>query len=139
MPSNKKPRKKKAERDISVPMTIRHCAESETALQLVPHTELMKMREGVGDEGSWHTITARLNIGITAAYENDYPQESFRSALDAIINVQKRHKNTGRWGLSGQDYREIGQGLVDTDTLQLSLTRKQFSNAVKYVFKNAAG
>ena len=139
MPSNKKPRKKKAERDISVPMTIRHCAESETALQLVPHTELMKMREGVGDEGSWHTITARLNIGITAAYDNDYPTESFRSALDAIINVQERYKKTGRWGLSGQDYRDIGQGLVDTDTVQLSLTRKQFSKAVKYVFNNAAG
>ena len=139
MPLNKKPRKKKAERDIGVPMTIRHSAESETALQLVPHTELMKMREGVGDEGSWHTITARLNIGITAAYDNDYPTESFRSALDAIINVQERYKKTGRWGLSGQDYRDIGQGLVDTDTVQLSLTRKQFSKAVKYVFNNAAG
>jgi hypothetical protein len=139
MPSNKKPRKKKAERNIGVPMTIRHSAESETALQLVPHLELMKMREGAGDEGSWHTITARLNIGITAAYDNDYPTESFRKALDAIINVQERHKNTGRWGLSGQDYKEIGQGLVDTDTLQLSLTRKQFSKAVKYVFNNAAG
>jgi outer membrane scaffolding protein for murein synthesis (MipA/OmpV family) len=137
MPSNKKPRKQKTARSAGIPLTIRNCPESETALQLVPHTELMKMREGLGDEGSWHTITARLNIGVTAAYENEYPQESFRKALDAVVNVKERYKKTGRWGLSGQDYRDIGQGLVDTDTLQLSLTRKQFAKAIEYVFKNA--
>lgn len=40
--------------------------------------------------------------------------------------------------LSGQDYKEIGLGLGDTDSAQLSLTRKQFAKAIEYVFEKAA-
>ena len=67
MPVNKKPRKTRKYVPKTIPLTIRHSEETETALQLAPHAELMKLREGYGDEGSWNTIVARLNIGLVAA------------------------------------------------------------------------
>ena len=140
MPSNKKPRKPKKYVPRTIPLTIRHNAESETALQLAPHSELMKLREGYGDIESWHTIVARLNIGLVAANaagKEDQAKE-LRIGLDAMLKVQARFDKSGKWGLSGSDLREIGDGLVLTDNLQLSLTRKQFAQAIDYVWQHAA-
>jgi len=139
MANNKKPRKRHIPRRNILPMTIRHNSQSEQTLQLVPHTELMKFREGIGDEIGWNTITARLNVGLVAAYQSDYDPEYLllMDSLKAIVNVRERFLNTGRWGLSGDDLKSIGDGLVATDNLQLSITRKQLSKAIDYVFKNA--
>ena len=140
MPSNKKPRKPKKYIPRTLPLTIRHNEESETALQLAPHAALMKLREGYGDEQSWHTIVARLNIGLVAANDNGKEDQAkeIRRGLDAMLKVQARHEKTGKWGLSGSDLKEIGDSLVLTDNLQLSLTRKQFAKAIDYVWQHAA-
>lgn len=138
MPSSKKPRKKKSLAVSSLPITIRHSAETETALQLAPHAELMKFREGIATEESWHTITARLNVGLVALTRSRGQTKAVETALNAMLKVKTRHEKTGKWMLSGQDYKEIGLGLGDTDSVQLSLTRKQFAEAIKYVFENAA-
>ena len=137
MPSNKKPRKPKKFVPKTLPLTIRHNAESETALQLAPHSELMKLREGYGDIGSWHTIVARLNIGLVAANAagKEDQAKDIRIGLDAMLKVQARFDKSGKWGLSGSDLREIGDALVLTDNLQLSLTRKQLNKAIEYVYK----
>lgn len=140
MPSNKKPRKPKKFVPKTLPLTIRHNAESETALQLAPHAELMKLREGYGDIESWHTIVARLNIGLVAANAagKEDQAKDIRIGLDAMLKVQARYDKTGKWGLSGSDLREVGDGLVLTDNLQLSLTRRQFAQAIDYVWQHAA-
>lgn len=140
MPSNKKPRKPKKFVPKTLPLTIRHNAESETALQLAPHSELMKLREGYGDIESWHTIVARLNIGLVAANAagKEDQAKDIRIGLDAMLKVQARFDKSGKWGLSGSDLREIGDALVLTDNLQLSLTRKQFAQAIDYVWQHAA-
>lgn len=140
MPSNKKPRKPKKFVPKTLPLTIRHNAESETALQLAPHAELMKLREGYGDEGSWNTIVARLNIGLVAANAagKEDQAKDIRIGLDAMLKVQARFDKSGKWGLSGSDLKQIGDGLVLTDNLQLSLTRKQFAQAIDYVWQHAA-
>jgi hypothetical protein len=140
MPSNKKPRKPKKFVPKTLPLTIRHNAESETALQLAPHAELMKLREGYGGIESWHTIVARLNIGLVAANAagKEDQAKDIRIGLDAMLKVQTRYDKTGKWGLSGSDLREIGDALVLTDNLQLSLTRKQFAQAIDYVWQHAA-
>lgn len=140
MPSNKKPRKPKKFVPKTLPLTIRHNAESETALQLAPHAELMKLREGYGDIESWHTIVARLNIGLVAANSagKEDQAKDIRIGLDAMLKVQARFDKSGKWGLSGSDLREIGDALVLTDNLQLSLTRKQFAKAIDYVWQHAA-
>ena len=140
MPSNKKPRKARKYIPKTLPLTIRHNEESETALQLAPHAELMKLREGYGDEGSWNTIVARLNIGLVAANDAGKQDDAkeIRIGLDAMLKVQTRFDKSGKWGLSGSDLREVGDGLVLTDNLQLSLTRKQFAQAIDYVWQHAA-
>ena len=138
MPANKKPRKRSTIKPRSIPITIRHNEEAETALQLAPHAELLKLREGIGDEQGWHTLVARLNIGLVAAWQNNQPNDRIKKGLDAMLKVQERHGKTGKWGVSGNDLAEIGEALVQTDNLQLSLTRKQFALAIRYVFENAA-
>jgi hypothetical protein len=140
MPVNKKPRKPKKYVPKTLPLTIRHNEEAETALQLAPHSELLKLREGYGDEFSWNTIVARLNIGLVAANDNNKEDQAkqIRIGLDAMLKVQARFDKTGKWGVSGSDLREIGDGLVLTDNLQLSLTRKQFAKAIDYVYQYAA-
>ena len=140
MPSNKKPRKPKKFVPKTLPLTIRHNAESETALQLAPHAELMKLREGYGDIESWHTIVARLNIGLVAANAagKEDQAKDIRIGLDAMLKVQARFDKSGKWGLSGSDLKQIGDALVLTDNLQLSLTRKQFAQAIDYVWQHAA-
>ena len=140
MPSNKKPRKPKRYVPRTIPLTIRHNAESETALQLAPHAELMKLREGYGDVESWHTIVARLNIGLVAANASGKEDQAkdIRVGLDAMLKVQARFDKSGKWGLSGSDLKQVGDGLVLTDNLQLSLTRKQFAKAIDYVWQHAA-
>ena len=138
MPSNKKPRKQQVKRKQTLPIVFRHSAEADINLQLAPHAELLKMREGYGDEGSWHTLTCRLNIGVTAGAQNRLEHEAIKRGLDAMINVRERFKKTGKFGLSGNDLKDIGDGLIATDELQLSLTRRQFNEAVKYVYQHAA-
>lgn len=140
MPSNKKPRKPRKYVPKTLPLTIRHNEESETALQLAPHAELMKLREGYGDEGSWNTIVARLNIGLVAANDNNKEDQAkeIRIGLDAMLKVQARFDKSGQWGLSGSDLKQVGDALILTDNLQLSLTRKQFAKAIDYVWQHAA-
>lgn len=138
MPSNKKPRKKKVYKPLVLPLTIRHNAEADTEMQLAPHTELMKLRQGYGDEGSWHTIVCRLNIGVIAGLQNAVDNADIRTALEAMISIRKRHEKSGKWGLSGDELRDIGEGLVQTDNLQLKLTRKQLNTAIELVYKEAA-
>jgi hypothetical protein len=138
MPASKKPRKAKKTRTVGLPLTIRHNSDSETALQLGPHAELMKLREGFGEEQSWHTIVARLNIGVVAANQNNKDSSVIGAGLDAMLGVQARHEKTGKYGISGQELRNVGDALVATDNLQLSLTRKQFAKAIDYVFKTTA-
>lgn len=138
MPSNKKPRKKASIQPRSLPITIRHSEKSETALQLAPHAELMKFRNGIGDESGWHTLVARLNVGAVAAWQNNLPNADIKTGLDALLKIHARFDKLGKWGVSGNDLAEIGEALVQTDNLQLSLTRKQFAIAIRYVFEKAA-
>jgi hypothetical protein len=55
-----------------------------------------------------------------------------------MLKVKERNEKTGKWLLSGQDYKEIGLALGDTDSIQLSVTRKQFAQAIRYVYETAA-
>lgn len=138
MPNNKRPRKTHKPRLAAVPLTIRHNEEAERELQLTPHMELMKFREGYADEKSWHTIVCRLNIGVIAANDVGDDYSGIRKGLDAMLRIQDRYNKTQKWGISGEDYRDIGDALVQTDNLQLSMTQKQLAKAIKYVYQNAA-
>jgi len=138
MPANKKPRKTRKYIPKTLPLTIRHGEEAETALQLAPHAELLKFREGLATEESWHTIVARLNVGLVAIQQNRGQTKAVEAGLKAMLKVKERNEKMGKWMLSGQDYKEIGMALGDTDSIQLSVSRRQFAQAIRYVFETAA-
>lgn len=140
MARNKKPRKAhKPQRDC-IPMTIRFNSDDERTLQLAPHQELAKMIAGDGDATSWHTITARLNIGLTLARKLFGDQETIviAHALDSICDVRDRFQRVGKYGASGDEARYIGAGLVMVDDLQKNCTRRECRDAIEFVMREAA-
>jgi hypothetical protein len=133
MPTNKRPRKPRAHRQATIPVTIRHGADDERTLQLVPHAELVKLREGMGDECGWHTIACRVNIGATLARQNQIDDTVMCQALAALIDIADRFGRTQRWGGSHGELNAIGDALNATDVMQLGMTKRQLRSAINHV------
>lgn len=119
----------------ALPIMFRFNAEDERLLQLVPHQELAKMIAGDGDATSWHTITARLNIGLTLARKlfGDPETIVMAHALDSICDVRDRFQRVGKYGVSGDEAKRIGAGLVLVDDLQKNCTRRECRDAINHV------
>lgn len=109
-----------------LPLNIRYGQREETNLQLVPHSELQKLRDGDADEYTWNTVCFRLNWGYVMAGEH-YPDaiDTMLKALEAIKSVKQRHDAAGRWGASGEEFFALGDGLNMTDEMQKATTRAQ--------------
>lgn len=140
MAGNKKPRKAHRPKPAQLPVAYRFSSDDERTLQLIPHQELERLRTGEADESCWHTITCRLNIGMTLArrlYSAD-AVVTMAHALDAVCDVRDRFKRVAKWGLSGDEAKRIGAGLVLTDEMQKASTRRQMRDAINYVMKAAA-
>ena len=127
---------------LFLPKVFRFDKQAEINLQLIPHQELEALRVGAGKEESFHTLAARLNVGLVCFqkfWKDDQQNiEAMQNALSALLNVKDRHTKTGKWGLSGDDLRHIGLGLTLTDEAQLNLTRRDFGEALEYVLKVAS-
>lgn len=138
MPSNKKPRKpyrRKYDKG-TLPITIRHNAEANTALQLVPQTELDKLRDGTADQYTVNTLAFRLNWGYVMAGEYfDTPEArtAMEEALAAIRSVKARFERTGKYGCTGEEFNQLGDGLNLTDEMQKMTTRRQQTEALQIV------
>lgn len=135
MAANRKPRKVYRPKYRGLPVTIRHTAEGDTDLQLIPRLDLEALREGRADESSWHTITARLNLGMVLA-SSHHPQAAvdvMRASLDAMRAISTRHARTGKWGAAGDELRAISQGLDVTDDMQMIATRRELREALRTV------
>ncbi|UIF90921.1 hypothetical protein [Cupriavidus sp. UYPR2.512] len=124
----------------ATPKIYRFPASDETKLQLIPHVELDKLLKRDGNENSWHTITARVNLGCTLAYWYycNEDQTVADRALEALRSVRKRGDDTGVWGLSGDEYRLIGAGLNATDELQKQTPRVKLAEALEHVYRVAS-
>lgn len=135
-------RKKRIPLPFMLPKVFRFNQEAETNLQLIPHQELDSLVRGVGNEASFHTLAARLNVGsIAIRWHWGAHLEAVAvmdAALAAVVGVGTRGHESGKWGVSGDEYRAIGAGLNLTDEAQKNLTRRQFGDALEYVFKVAA-
>lgn len=139
MANSKKPRKQYQKKHVGLPITIRFSAENEQALQLVPHAELLKLKLGVGEEQTWRTLIARLNVGMVVSNMREIPDgaKCARTGMDALLAVRERHCKTGKWGVSGDELVAIGDALVLTDDLQTTSTRRVLRDAIRYVYKHA--
>lgn len=140
MAGNKKPRKAYKPRTppgmFRLPINIRYAAHNETALQLVPQTELDKLRDGTADQYTVNTLAFRLNWGYVMAGEYfDTPEArtAMEEALAAIRSVKARFERTGKYGCTGQEFNQLGDGLNLTDEMQKMTTRKQQHEALTVV------
>jgi hypothetical protein len=139
MGKSAKPRKAYKPRGKGIPMVFRHPGEVEQDIQLYPHMELLKLRNGAADAGSWHEITCRINVGITLALQNglEAALQVVAPGLDAMREIRDRFQRVGKYGATGEEIRIVGDALVATDEMQRSMTRRQLSDAIKHVYKVA--
>jgi hypothetical protein len=139
--SKAKRNKKYIPRANAIPIAFRFNSEDERTLQLVPHTELLKLKMGSGDSQAWNTIVCRLNIGMTLAHmgeQSDEAKRAMHASLEAMRSVLARNRETGKWGATGSELTAIGDGLVLTDEMQKGSTRRVLRDAMHVVFKEAA-
>ncbi len=135
MPKSKKPRKKYRPGQWStgqLPVTIRHSAGGDTMLQMIPHSELEKLRDGTADDYAVNTLAFRLNWGYVMAGEYfDTPEARActEAGLDAIRSIKDRHARLGKWGCTGPEFVAMGAALNLTDEMQAQTTRRQQRDA----------
>lgn len=139
MPGSKKPRKAYRPKYLegTLPVTIRQGVESDTALQMVPHTELDKLRDGTADKYTANTLAFRLNWGYVMAgevFDNPEIRADMELALAAIRSVKDRHARTGKWGTTGPEFIQLGDGLNHTDAMQQMATRREQHQALAAVY-----
>lgn len=138
MPSNKKPRKPYRPKYVegTLPITIRHSQSADTGLQLVPHTELDKLRDGTADKYTVNTLAFRLNWGYVMAGEVfDTPEARAitERGLAAIRSVKDRFNRLGKYGANGEEFAAMGDALNITNDMQLKATRREQRDAVRLV------
>lgn len=139
MPSSKKPRKAYKPKRPTMPITIGVDERSKYIMKLIPHQELEKFREGMGDDQAWNTIVARLNLGVVLCTQHDFNDEAkwaVMDALDAMRKVAETHDN-GRFTATPEQISDIHDGLYVTDEAQESTTRREQRDATKVIMQVA--
>lgn len=140
MAGNKKPRKAYRPKCIkgTLPVNIRHGAKAELHLQMAPHQELARLRDGTATDDAINTITFRLNWGYVMAseiFDNKEVRADMEQALAALRSVKDRKARTGKWGAMGPEFQQMGDGLNHTDTMQLKATRREQLEVIDLVEK----
>ncbi|MEQ6351868.1 hypothetical protein [Ralstonia pseudosolanacearum] len=115
----------------ALPSVIRFSRGAEVQLQLVPHVELEKLRDGTAAEESWHTLAFRINVGQVLAQQHfahagDVLDAMARGVV-AVAEVGKRFRRVGRFGCTGA-------ALTLTDDMQEATTRRQQLHATQTVY-----
>jgi hypothetical protein len=142
MPANKKPRKKYRPKfppgQIVLPKTMRYSSANELMLKLVPHQELERLRDGTADEGTWHTLTVRLDWGLFMAidhFEDDVAKATIKEALEALLAIKDRNAKLAKWGATGQEFHAIGMALNVTDEMQARTTRREQDESLQAMLR----
>lgn len=136
MPKSAKPRKQYRRRyaEGTLPITIRHSRSADTALQLVPHSELDKLRDGTADEYTFNTLAFRIDWGYVMAGEVfDTPEARAitERGLAAMRSVKARFERLGKYGTTGEEFAALGDALNVTNDMQLRATRREQLEAIR--------
>lgn len=144
MPASKhrKNRRSHGPRERCLPVCFRFSNNAELDLQLVPHSELSKILDGTATEAAWHTLAFRINVGqvVAALYfaDNRPLCDAMAAGVVAIAGVGKRFRERGLLGVTGDEFRAIGQALNLTDDMQQACTRRQLLVATLQVERAGA-
>lgn len=140
MPKSSKPKRayRPKYQPGQLPVTIRHSAKADTMLQMVPHEELEKLRQGEADEFTVNTLAFRLNWGYVMAgevFDNPEVRAVMETGLAAIRGVKERVDRLGKYGATGEEFRALGEALNFTDEMQKKATRREQHEALTAVYK----
>lgn len=140
MAGNKKPRKKYKRivlvtNHTPLPITLGLSAEQKQDLRLPYHLALDAMKRGAGNDDEAHLLfTSLLTARELSKKFNADIQREVQEALDAVIAVKERGDKTGKWGVSGDQFRLISRGLVLMDDMQDAATRRDVRDALTAVW-----
>lgn len=123
----------------ALPIKFGLSQEAKTNLRLPPHLILEAYKTGKGDEQGAHTLAACVNIGVVLARkQTQEAQQVMSAALEAMHKVMDRGNQTGKWGMSGDEMKAIGESLNLTDDMQDCVTREDMREVIKTVYQEAA-
>lgn len=137
MARTRKPRKAyrpKCERG-QLPVTLRFSADAGLYLHIAPREALESVLNGRGKPDDWHTLAARLNWGAVASQRFDGDgQRVMAAALEAVLGLKDRGERTGKWGVTGDEYRALALGLDCCEQMDQHLTRREMRDDLRTVF-----
>ena len=130
MPKSSKP--KKAYRPKypkgQLPIVFRHSNKADLSLKVIPKEDLERLRIGEADEYTINTLAFRLNWGYVMAgeiFDTPEARKIMEDGLAAIRAVKERHKKTGKYGATGEEFFAMGDALNMTDEMQEGSTRRE--------------
>lgn len=97
-------------------------------LKLMPNTALEALRTGDATEEDISAIVIRLDWGVILI-KNHFDQEQagrvMNDGLQAVISLQNRLKDLGRYIATGEELKAIGDALNAVDDMQDATTRRE--------------
>lgn len=122
---------------MGLPLVFALPSEAKTNLKLPPHMALDALRIGQGDETAANTLAAAVNLGaVLSRRECQEAQDVMNAGLRAVASVLERGKS-GKWGVTGDELRAIGEALSLSDDMQDQRTRAEMQAAIQTVFREA--
>ena len=139
MPTNKKPRKKYRPKEIPLlPKVFRQTPEVDRMLKMIPQQELQSLRDNTADKGTWNTLTCRLDWGLFMAidhFDNIDANDAIIDALDSMRSIKARYERIGKWGMTGEEFLNIGAALNLVDDMQTQTTRREQEDSFDAMMK----
>lgn len=123
----------------TLPITFAMSQEMRNDLELTPLGMLESFREGTGTEEGYETIVAAINLAaVLSRAQSREAQEVIEKGMEAVLAIMERFKSSRRWGVSGDDYRAIGEALtLGTEMTGIS-SRREVAVAIQTVLDEAA-
>jgi len=97
-------------------------------LKMMPHTALEAIRTGAATEEDISAIIIRIDWGAILI-KNHFDQKQagrvMNDGLNAVISLQNRLKDLGRYIATGEELKAIGDALNAVDDMQDTTTRRE--------------
>jgi hypothetical protein len=140
MATSKKPRKKYRPPKVAiVPGHIklfRFGRDSEMWLQHQPHQALESLRTGSATADDYDALSLRILWAAQMVKDHiieSEPLDIVTPALMALESIGQRYDRTGKLGMSGEEFRHLGNALGLADQLQGTLTRREMEQSFRTV------
>lgn len=97
-------------------------------LKIMPHTALESLRTGAATEEDIGAIVIRLDWGVILNKHHFNEAQTgaiMTDSIKAVISLQNRFKDLGRYVATGEELKAIGDALNAVDDMQDTTTRRE--------------